>query len=275
MREKAKVAIALLIILLLISLSSAGGLYYFLQKEHAQNLALQEELDDIKTRLKVTEAKLNDYEKIIAETETRLQEAKTQMEMLTRDLEQEKTAKQDALNRIEQLRIELENQKVLRSDLEKRITQAQKDIEKTQAQLKELESKKTELEIKLNELGAKSESVELGTIMVTPEGAVPLEETSKAVLLEKPKGKPAKTEGKILVINKENNFVVIDLGSKDGVALDNIFAIYHNNKYVGDVKVEKIHDSMSAAGLVSPKIKDKISEGDKVLLKTKSKWSIF
>ena len=47
------------------------------------------------------------------------------------------------------------------------------------------------------------------------------------------------------------------------------FPIYHNNQYVGDVKVEKVHDAMSAAGFVSADIKDKISEGDKVVPKSK------
>jgi len=61
---------------------------------------------------------------------------------------------------------------------------------------------------------------------------------------------------------------VINLGSKDGVNIGDIFSVYRGNKYIGDIKVEKIHDSMSAAELVSSDIKNKIKEGDKVLEKT-------
>jgi hypothetical protein len=62
---------------------------------------------------------------------------------------------------------------------------------------------------------------------------------------------------------------VINLGTKDGISSGDVFSIYHNNKYVGDAKLEKVHDSMSAAGFLSEDIKDKVSEGDKVVQKVK------
>ena len=70
-------------------------------------------------------------------------------------------------------------------------------------------------------------------------------------------------------MNKEYNFVVISLGSKDGVVINDQFAVYHGDKYVGDVKVEKVQESMSAAGFVAEDIKNKVKEGDKVLKKVK------
>jgi hypothetical protein len=73
----------------------------------------------------------------------------------------------------------------------------------------------------------------------------------------------------VLVVNKDYNFAVINLGSKDGVALGNEFAVYRNNKFIGDMKVEKVHDAMSAAGFSSGDMKDKVSEGDKVVQKAK------
>ena len=70
-------------------------------------------------------------------------------------------------------------------------------------------------------------------------------------------------------MNKEYNFAVINLGSKDGVNVNDIFSIYHDNKYIGDVKVGKTHDSMSAADFVSASTKDLVSEGDRAVGKTK------
>ena len=74
-------------------------------------------------------------------------------------------------------------------------------------------------------------------------------------------------QGKVLVINKDYNFAVINLGSKDGIKLGDIFSVYHNDTYIGDVKVEKIHDSMSAAGFSSLEGGTKVGENDKVVLK--------
>ncbi len=82
--------------------------------------------------------------------------------------------------------------------------------------------------------------------------------------------KPAPSElaGKVLVVNKDYDFLVINIGSKEGVAVGDIFSVSHNNKYIGDVKIEKLHESMAAAGFVSPEIKAAVSEGDKVTKKT-------
>jgi hypothetical protein len=76
-----------------------------------------------------------------------------------------------------------------------------------------------------------------------------------------------KLSGNILVINRDYNFAVINLGSKNSIGVGDVFSVYHNDKYIGDVKVEKVHESMSAVGFLSSELKDKISEGDKIELK--------
>lgn len=268
MADKTKLPILILIVLILISLSLTGGVFFLLQKERAKNLALQEELEDVKTRQKITETKLQESQKLVSNMELKLQEAKTQVDNLTVELQQEKSAKDEAKALIEQLRLDLEQQKGLRQDLEKKLSQAQKDVEKIQAQLKELESRKQELETKIKDLGARSSGVELGKIVVESEVALVKSETAEPVKAEG-KSPVSELEGKILVVNKDYNFVVINLGSKDGIDIGNVFSVYHGNKYIGDIKVEKIHDSMSAAGFVVADIKDKILEGDKVIRKTK------
>jgi hypothetical protein len=84
-----------------------------------------------------------------------------------------------------------------------------------------------------------------------------------------PASAPASGDGKVLVVNKDYNFAVLNMGSKDGVTIGNVFSIYHAGKYVGDVKVEKVHDSMAAAGFLAAGMRDKIAEGDKAVLKSK------
>lgn len=263
MLNKIRVSTFILILLILVSLSLAGRVFYLLQKEHAMNLALQEELEDIKTKQRITETKLEESKKTISTLESNLHEAKVQIDTLTSNLEQEKTAKENALAQTEQLRVELEQQEKLRLILEDKLTQAQEDTKRIEAQLKESDSKKMELETKIKDLDAKSKSaVELGKIVVSSETKLPTETTS----LE---STSKKLEGKVLVVNKNYNFAVINLGTKDGIDIGDMLSVLHNNKYIGDVKVEKVHDSMSAAGFVSMEMKDKVNEGDKVSLKAK------
>ena len=149
-----------------------------------------------------------------------------------------------------------------------------------------LEGKKAELEVKIKELEQKTQGIELGTIVVGPEAEVTAPvaapelkapESAKSAKPEAAKKSAAKKtsepvggmEGKILVVNRDYNFAVINLGEKDGVAIGNVFSVYHNNKYLGDATVEKVHDSMSAAGFTSADMRKKVTEGDKVIRKNK------
>jgi hypothetical protein len=47
-----------------------------------------------------------------------------------------------------------------------------------------------------------------------------------------------------------------------------VFSIYSGESYIGDVKVEKLHDSMAAAGFMSEDLNNKVKEGDKVVKKS-------
>ncbi len=269
MLEKVKSPIVVFIVLIFVSLSFAGAVFYLLQKERAKNLSLQEDLDSLRIKHDAIETKLGEYQKTISQLELKLKVAQTNVDTLTGALEQDKKQKQEALDQLGQLKADLEQQKGLRANLETKLGQAQKDAEKNQAQLKEIESIKSQLEVKIKDLEAQAkpqqqaqaQGVELGTIIIGSEGS--------SVATEKPKEKAAvrSLEGKVLVVNKDYNFVVINLGSKDGVSAGDAFTLYHDNKNIGDIKIEKIHESMSAADFTAASIKDAASEGDRVVQK--------
>ena len=173
---------------------------------------------------------------------------------------------------MEQLKIDLAEQQKLRQDLEDKFNLAQDSLRKAVDKIKSLDSEKETLEGKVKELEAKSQEVELGKIIVSPDvdetGAKHYETPSVSVT----GGRSAQIlglQGKVLVVNKEYDFVVINLGSKDGVVLGDEFSIFNNNRFIGDVKIEKVHDSMAAAGFLTSGMKDNISEGDKVVQKVR------
>ena len=276
MTGRGSATIIILIVLILLSLSLAGGIFYFFRTEQIKTLGLEAKLQELDAKQRLTQARLGEAEKLVADLQLKLGEANSQISTLTNDLQAERTAKQEALNSQQQLSLDLEQQKALRSDLESQLNAAQEQLKNIQAQLQDLESQKTALqeqkaalEAKVSELEKSSQDVELGRIVVSPEGSMvePREQASTG----KTENNPPATglQGKVLVINKDYSFAVINLGSKDGVEIGQVFGVYHNNKYVGDVKVEKIHDSMAAAGFGTPDLRDKIGEGDKVVQKVK------
>jgi hypothetical protein len=284
MRNKAGAQLIILIILMLVSLSLAGGIFYLYQKEQTLNVSLRREKEELNLNIKIAQANLDESQKEVATLGLKLNESQAQIETLTGNLEQEKNTKEEALTQIRQLKIHLEEQKGLRGDLENKLKQAENDLGQIRVKLNDLESQKAELETKVKGLEeqakqAQTRDVELGKIVVSPDAATSAEAlltpesdlsselpsiSPSVSVKEERQESPSGLTGKVLVLNKEYNFAVINLGSADGVNIGDLFSVYHNNNYVGDVKIEKVHDSMSAAGFVSTAIKDNISEGDKV-----------
>ena len=55
--------------------------------------------------------------------------------------------------------------------------------------------------------------------------------------------------GKILAINADNNFVVIDLGASSGVKIGDSFNVYRAQKVIGSIAVIQVRDSISACDI--------------------------
>jgi len=96
----------------------------------------------------------------------------------------------------------------------------------------------------------KSSSVELPTIVVRPQKEIAGSEV-------------ADNAGKVLAINKENNFVVVDIGQDAGVKVGNAFNITRGSSIVATVEVIQVRKAISACDIkkeISPiKIGDSVS----------------
>ncbi|MGD0336761.1 MAG: hypothetical protein ABSB18_06650 [Candidatus Omnitrophota bacterium] len=284
MTQKASALIVLLIGLIIVALGLGGVGLYFFQKEHAKNLELSAKLDEISTKLRLTDSMLEDSKKKIADLQSKLSDATRNIDGLSSELQQEKSMRQEALAKIELLDTQLQEQKTLREGLEKNLASTQEDARKSQAQLQLLQTQKSVLEKKVADLETKTQNIELGNIVVSSEqpAKLPAAKEKKAKPVKAKPAKPAKTEkaavipatggmeGKVLVVNMEYDFVVISKGAQDGLQIGDEFAVFAaGNKYLGDIKVEKLHDNMAAAGFLTTDLKNKISEGDKVAQKVK------
>lgn len=280
MNRKGAILLPILVVLIIISLAIVGGLVYFYQKEHAQNIQLQEQIIELEKRQKITEDKLSESKKTAAEFQLKLQETRNQVDSLTEELTQEKSAHTETSNKLDQFTKDLAQQKSLRQDLEDKLNQLQEDSRKTKEQLKLIQQQKTELEEKIKNAEVGEGGVELGKVVVNNDANVSVVNPSKGKIQDfeskvtkvnrKEKVPQLKvSEGKVMVVNKEFNFAVINLGSKDGIKLGDEFSVLSNSgNPIGDLKVEKVHESMSAAGF-SADLKDFIKENDKIAQKVK------
>jgi len=274
MNRKGAIPVFILIAVILIFVVLAAGSLLLYQKERNDNVQLKSQIEEVTALKRSAENKLDESKKVIAELQAKLQESKDEISALTGEVERERASRQETAAKIEQLISDLEQQKTLRADLENKLISAQDEGKKIKAQLKDLESQKSDLESKVKDLEA-ARNVELGKVVVYPDAADKTraksgnKKTDVAAAQAKDKAaKKAVLEGKVLVVNKEFNFIVFNLGNKDGVQTGSEFSVYHADKYVGDVKVEKVHEAMSAAEF-SANIKDRLFENDKVVQKAK------
>lgn len=70
--------------------------------------------------------------------------------------------------------------------------------------------------------------------------------------------------GRVLSFDKENTFVVIDLGSRDDLKLGDILSVYRDDKFIGKVQVEKVREETSAAAILTPWRNVEYKESDEV-----------
>jgi DNA repair exonuclease SbcCD ATPase subunit len=281
MFSKGKIILPVLIALIIISLTLAAGGFYLYQKESAQNVKLQGQIVELEKRQQKTAAQLEESKKLAADLELKLQEAKNQIDSLAGELTAEKSAHTETSNKLEQLKSDLISQKSLREDLEKRLNQVQEESKQVKEEKKIMQQQKLALEEKIKNLEEGAANVELGKVVVSPEAVQPDSQAAASQLKAAdaqqiaPKAKIAKgerllaskgQEGKVLIVNKEFNFVVINLGSKDKINVGDEFLVSRAGKPIGDLKVEKVHELMSAAGF-SEQLKDLIKENDKVTQK--------
>lgn len=56
--------------------------------------------------------------------------------------------------------------------------------------------------------------------------------------------------GKILTVDKEHAFIVVNLGRANNLRLGTILSVYRNDEFIGRVQVEKVEEQVSAAAIL-------------------------
>lgn len=55
--------------------------------------------------------------------------------------------------------------------------------------------------------------------------------------------------GKVVSVNKDNNFVIVDLGESSGVKLGDVISVYRDSKYIARLEVIQVRQDISAADI--------------------------
>jgi len=238
----------LCVVFLVFGMISFSGL----QAEKKTRVATENSLKDLTASKEDLLKQLDEGKKVRADLEMQLADLKGKVtslqdkaEKLAAQIADERKEKEDALAKlsdkdreIEEVKTNWESEKTSRSALQEQFDKLQKESAAIQDQLKNLQATNQGLSKQIEDLQAKKE-VELDKIVVKP---------------------GVEAEGKVLVVNKEFNFIVVAAGNNKGITPGVTFGVYRAGKLVAKAQVEKVYETMSAANIL-PDSGD-IREGD-------------
>jgi oligoribonuclease (3'-5' exoribonuclease) len=192
---------------------------------------MYDDLQNTKADLAATKQKLAETEQLLADTRAELEVAQNQIVQLNATIEQKDAEIAQANGRIDQL------------EQDKVGLQTQIDDLTTQLATKE------------------DENLELKSTVATLEGIIDRE-------LGTGKG-PTKLvglTGRILVVNPNWNFVVLDIGQAEGLVPNTELHVHRADQLVGKVRVSSVEENTAIANIVKDWEQKPVKEGDDVLI---------
>lgn len=262
--RQGKIAVLLLGLLTVLSVVVAGVAITLQRRERDVRLAKERELLLVKSENEDLDQQLREVRTAKQQIEGELAKIKDQLAKAAQELETERQAKEtlaksvdERQREIDRLGKDLEQNRSERTSMSEQLAQLKKEQETLHTQLAELEQAKVDLESKVLEFSSAHPTVELDKVVVTGTGA-------QAASTSAAGDQAAAVQGQVVVVNREYDFIVMNLGKNHGLAIGQEFQIVRGDQVLGRVKVEKVYDELSAAAILPESKKDEIREGDTV-----------
>lgn len=232
-----------------------------LAKEKELSLSVQEndnlkrEVEDLEGIRKKAEEDLAHAKKDLTQSQQDLAKAVEAQQSLSKQVE-------DREQEIARLNKDLDQAKTQQKQASDQVAEMQADRDRVKQQLAELEKTKGDLEAKIAQMSERP-TVELDKVVVgdsqtIPSGTVLAPGVSSA-------GASSSSNGQVVVVNREYDFIVMNLGKNHGLSIGQEFKIVRGSEVLGKVKVEKVYDELSAAAILPESKKESIKEGDAVV----------
>jgi predicted RNase H-like nuclease (RuvC/YqgF family) len=247
----------LLSVLAVLALLAAGVAIALQMQERTRRLAKERELLMAKAENEDLQQRLTDTRSAKERLEGELTRTKDELVQNLQQLEEERKTKEtlaksvdERQREIDRLAKELEQFRAERLSLTQQVAQLQQERDGLQGKVGDLEEAKAELDTKVTEL-SQHPSVELDRVMVSGSGS-PLISSGAGL------------QGQVLVVNRDYDFIVMNLGRNHGLNIGQEFQVIRGSDVLARVKVEKVYDELSAAAILPDSNKEAIREGDAV-----------
>lgn len=275
-KKSGRVVTVFLIIVVILLITGTAMALFFQQLEMRQRVSLEKRLDEIQVEKEVLQTQLINFEKQVFLLEDKNKEADERINSLLDELDLEKGLREEMRGETVTLRENLEKEISLKKEISDQLVKAKADYEK---RVKEMEDKlrqevvrSTELEVEmqklkeLDSLKANSDSASNETGDASSDNVAtdisPSIDLDQIVVLPEDN-----SQGRVLSVDVETEFVIINLGRKNGIEEGQFLSIYRGSDYLGDVKVTRVQKEMSAADLIPPFSSKLVRHNDQVVIK--------
>ncbi len=235
-----------------------------LAKEKELILALAEN-DDLKARLEDIQQSKSDIEEELARIRKELAQAQQELAKAVEAQETLARSVEDREREVGRLAKDLEHTNSQQKQAADQLAELQAERDALKQQLADLERAKSDLEAKVMEL-SEHPTVELDKVVVGGEepGGLPATSAGGVAWPVSASAGSSSATGQVVVVNREYDFIVMNMGKNQGLAVGQEFQIVRGSEVLGKVKVEKVYDELSAAAILPESKKDSIREGDAV-----------
>jgi len=268
--------------ILLISSTSIGFYLYHLEERlhknvetdlnnsRADGLKLQAQLKDIQGQLALAQDKNKEADQKI----NNLLDEQDLNEGLRNTLKKENAALKEQMANIDQskqkIKADLDDSVAKLSQYQELLKASQDKSKELEARLSGLAETNKDLEAKVNGMKTDMKPYDQRTpkeqiaLEVVPPGRSGKDKVELAKIVVNPK---TGTKGHILSVDTDAEFVVFNLGLKQGVKPDDVLSLYRGDEYLGDIKATRVQDEMSAADIIPPLSSREVRKNDTVVLK--------
>ncbi|MBF0122089.1 MAG: hypothetical protein HQL21_01610 [Candidatus Omnitrophica bacterium] len=286
MKKSGGTSIVILSLLIVILLSGVAISIYLYSKEAQIRKETEIALVATKDRNVKIEAALNDAQQQIDVLKGKNKDADDKINSLLEELDMEKALREqvkeenkkfkDALEAEAKGKIELRQKMTAELDAaQAKIVEAQNKVMSSEEKATSLQQKVAELQQKNDEIVKQLKEMEEGQLIrrsdalpvpVSAPVAAPV--VQDKVNLDRIVITPASAkEGKVLNVDTETEFLIFDIGTKSGVKQGDMMSVYRGKTYLGDVKVSRAQEEMSAADFIPPFSSRKVRKNDQVVPK--------
>jgi predicted RNase H-like nuclease (RuvC/YqgF family) len=246
MSKTFKIVLALLLMASITSAVMAVFAFIGKEREYMKRLLVEDKLAATLKEKRRIEKEIEDSKKAAQKAEAKVSALQADIEKAAQQVEEEqqknKTMASDLADKkqaLETLEKNLEKEKQEKLSISKKLEDVQFDYEKVKKEITRIKNENTMLEGRISDL--KEKSVDLDRIVVKPESNVMGGSKTPAREL---------LRGRVLVVNKEYNFIVIDVGQNDGVEKGIVIEIREGTELLGRGEIDKVYETMSSATLL-------------------------